>query len=298
MPIHKICPVCGKSFRVRPRDIKQIYCSKKCRGIDMRGEKNPLFGKHPNLGRHPSPETCKKISESKIGEKNPAWKPKVIKECPICHNTFELIPSRAKNQTCCSYSCALRLKGSPTKETREKIGLSVKKNWEDPIKRETYIGSMQNRPPLSEEECIKRSIRNSGSNNPFYGKHHTEEVCNYLSENRIGKYAGENCPNWKGGITPLHLQLRTCQKYYEWRTSIFERDGYRDWFSGIMGHGNLNAHHIEPFSILLERHNIQTFEEAMNCEALWDINNGVTMLESNHTAYHLMWDGYNRGKHL
>ena len=36
----------------------------------------------------------------------------------------------------------------------------------------------------------------SGENNPMYGKHHTEESKKKISENRKGKYCGENHPNY------------------------------------------------------------------------------------------------------
>ena len=40
-----------------------------------------------------------------------------------------------------------------------------------------------------------------GRNNPMFGKHHSEETKQKISESLKGKLAGENNPNWKGGIS-------------------------------------------------------------------------------------------------
>jgi len=92
----------------------------------------------------------------------------------------------------------------------------------------------------------KEKLRESrhGSNNPFYGKHHTEKTKNHYSEIRKGKtrppfteewkgkmklnhahISGEHHWNWKGGIA--------CDPYCdawadpEYKESIKERDEFR-----------------------------------------------------------------------
>lgn len=60
---------------------------------------------------------------------------------------------------------------------------------------------------------------------------------------------GENNPNWKGGITPIHLKIRSSLKYKLWRKEVFERDHYTCIWCGISGNGkNLNADHIKRFA--------------------------------------------------
>lgn len=54
-------------------------------------------------------------------------------------------------------------------------------------------------PRHTEEFKIKMRIRNGGENNFFYGKKHTEETKKIISESRIGKYLGENNPNFGKG---------------------------------------------------------------------------------------------------
>ncbi len=104
------------------------------------------------------------------------------------------------------------------------------------------------------------------------GKKHTEETKKEYSRIRKGK----NNPNWKGGITPLILSCRTCDKYKNWRKDIFTRDNYTCQECGKIG-GNLEAHHIDLFSKFFYENNIQTVEEALELNELWDINNGRTL---------------------
>ena len=68
---------------------------------------------------------------------------------------------------------------------------------------------------------------------------------------------------------------------------IFSSD-YNDYtcqFTGVRG-GKLNAHHIVPFKDILKDFNIHSYEDAMKCEALWDIGNGITMPKEFHIKYH------------
>lgn len=64
----------------------------------------------------------------------------------------------------------------------------------------------------------------------------------------VGK--GNKNPNWKGGITPIHLAIRSSQEYKEWRKAVYDRDNYTCVWCGTEGNGkNLNADHILPFAI-------------------------------------------------
>ena len=63
---------------------------------------------------------------------------------------------------------------------------------------------------------------------------------------------GEKHPNWKGGITPINLKIRSSLEYKLWRKSVFERDNYTCVWCGDDRGGNLEADHIKPFSLFPE----------------------------------------------
>ena len=133
------------------------------------------------------------------------------------------------------------------------------------------------------------SKRRVGVSNPFFGKKHTLELKKLWSSQRCGvsnpSYGkrGSSCPtfgasnpNWRGGITKLIRQIRTCTKYGEWRMQVFSRDGFKCRICGrnktyLEGHHN-NVSLVELINIF----NIKTIDEAISCDSLWDIDNGIT----------------------
>ena len=78
------------------------------------------------------------------------------------------------------------------------------------------------------------------------------------------------------GKCELQEIIRHCYKYRQWRSDVFTRDNFTCQECGLIG-GKLNADHIKPFSWIIKDNNIKTLEEAMNCEELWNINNGRTL---------------------
>lgn len=64
--------------------------------------------------------------------------------------------------------------------------------------------------------------------------------------------SGHLGPNWRGGISPENERQRKTAAYKEWRTIVFERDGYRCVDCGDraqVGHRViLHADHIKPFA--------------------------------------------------
>jgi DNA-directed RNA polymerase subunit RPC12/RpoP len=100
---------------------------------------------------------------------------------------------------------------------------------------------------------------------------------------------GISLSEWDGFVTPLNYSIRNCDKMRQWRFAVFKRDRRRDWFSGVACGKNAEAHHVIPFNKLLKLYKIKSLEQAINCDALWEVSNGVTMLKSSHDAYHSMW---------
>lgn len=87
---------------------------------------------------------------------------------------------------------------------------------------------------------------------------------------------GKDNPNWCGGKLSFYQKIRKCLKYKIWRFDIFTRDDFTCQKCGIRG-GKIEAHHKEPFIVILKKNKIKTLEGALNCEELWNLNNGETL---------------------
>lgn len=68
-----------------------------------------------------------------------------------------------------------------------------------------------------------------------------------ISRYKKGQMSGDKHPNWRGGVTPVHIQIRNSDEGKEWRKAVFERDDYTCVLCGQRG-GNLIADHIKSFS--------------------------------------------------
>jgi len=99
-----------------------------------------------------------------------------------------------------------------------------------------------------------------------------------------GFMAGEKNPSWKGGITPLVNQIRNHFKSRQWRCDVFERDNYTCQLCNQKGKYLEADHYPKRFSKILEEYNIRTLKEALNCEELWNINNGRTLCLKCHNS--------------
>ena len=88
--------------------------------------------------------------------------------------------------------------------------------------------------------------------------------------------------SWRGGLVPLSQQIRTCFKYRLWRSDVYTRDEFTCRECGDNKGGNLEAHHIKALSVIIFENNIKTLEDALNCEEVWNINNGQTLCKDCH----------------
>ena len=95
------------------------------------------------------------------------------------------------------------------------------------------------------------------------------------------KISGERNHFWRGGVAPLRKRIRMSMKTREWRKAVFDRDNYTCQNCGLRSMAGarltLNAHHKVPFVELLRKFKIDTFEKAMACKELWELENGVTL---------------------
>jgi hypothetical protein len=132
------------------------------------------------------------------------------------------------------------------------------------------------------EWCIKNHIAP-----PEETRHHFEK--GYIPYNKGKKLppevgikmglsrTGEKHWNWKnGGTQPLMLQIRHCNKYKKWNREVMEIQDFTCQLCGVRG-GRLNVHHMKPFAKIIKDNKINSLLEALVCEELWDINNGLTV---------------------
>ena len=92
--------------------------------------------------------------------------------------------------------------------------------------------------------------------------------CSYACHRIYNK--GANNPSWKNGITPENDRIKNSLEYKQWRTAVFERDHFICQHCGK--NGELNAHHIIPFSI----------DKSLRTE----LSNGITLCVKCHKAEH------------
>lgn len=105
---------------------------------------------------------------------------------------------------------------------------------------------------------------------------------------RDGRRKGVNNAHWKGGTSSLPHLLRTSFQYRQWRSDIFTRDSFTCMICGDHRGGNLHAHHRpKSFLKIIEEYKIETIAQALPCESLWDINNGMTLCDECHHQIHL-----------
>jgi len=106
-----------------------------------------------------------------------------------------------------------------------------------------------------------------------------------ISKSLEGKYTGEKSHSWKGGITPLYKSMRTTYKYRQWRSDVFTRDSFICQ-KCFQKKNKLEAHHIKKMVTIVKDYNIKNLNDSLDCEELWDINNGITLCQFCHKQEH------------
>ncbi len=203
-------------------------------------------------------QTCKGcgrfLSQNKIHicnfkkENHPYWKngktlKKIQKRCPYCKILFKtsFVDLERKRGLFCSVKC--RILHKKAKEIKKNC-LFCQKTFI--IK--SFILNKVGRGQFCSQSCVRKAK------------------------------TGIEASHWKGGITPLVLRIRHSQQYIQWRTNVFQRDNYICQFCGIKGN-QLCADHIYPFSLIIKEllQIYSSFTDIVDCELLWNLNNGRTL---------------------
>ena len=152
------------------------------------------------------------------------------------------------------------LNKSPSQHTRELMSISHKgqKAW-----------NKDQKMPEGTGDKISKALKNKPK-----------------SANHRKNMRGERNHNWKGGVSKLERLIRELPEMYIWKYNVMKRDNFCDCFTGILGNHNLEVNHIKPLSIIIKEYNIKTIEDALKCEELWDIDNGITMFKESHINHH------------
>ena len=107
---------------------------------------------------------------------------------------------------------------------------------------------------------------------------------------RYPQISGENHWNWQGGKTNIRILMENQIKYRQWRSDVFTRDNFTCQKCHSKGKKGkriiLNVHHIKYVSIIIQEYNIKSIDDILNCEELWNINNGITLCKDCHKKYH------------
>lgn len=219
-----------------------------------------------NRGKSPSEETRRKISMALKGKIHPPRSEESKRKQGESRKGFKHTPESIIKMR------LAHIGDRPTKEAIEKA-------------RVHNLGRI-----VSEETRKRMSEAQKKSKKHPKGYKLSEERCRKMSEERTGKKqpwsAKEKHWNWRGGITPLNQKIKTSYKYSEWRTGVFIRDSFTCKKCGQKG-GKLEAHHIKPFSLLIEEAKncmplFNIYDACMVYVPMWDIENGQTLCRDCH----------------
>lgn len=192
------------------------------------------------------------------------------KECEFCKNIFK---PKEQSSRFCSVKCLNEWQKTVSWEDR------IGKKRADEIRLQRKLQLTENNPHKNPEvknkisaslkEYLSNKSHRTGTNNPFFGKNHTEEFKQKSRESKKGKWAytedqyktlcektpkGENHPNWKGGISKIpHPYPIGWTKLL--KQSIKDKFENKCFICSDMNK-KLCIHHIDYDKHNLEKHNL------------------------------------------
>jgi len=186
-------------------------------------------------------------------------------KCIICEKEFYRRPFELKKVKffCCRICRSKAYKDFPNNKSLLNLVLG----------REKGTNHLEGIP---KSEIMKKKV---SEKNKLYWKNHPEELIQ-----RGKKMRGENHYNWKGGISPLQIAVRTSANNLKWIRHISKRDNYECQFCKSIK--KIEVHHKIGLAKLLKDNNIKTIDDARKCKELWDINNGIVLCRKCHYKIH------------
>jgi hypothetical protein len=86
----------------------------------------------------------------------------------------------------------------------------------------------------------------------------------------------------------LKLKIRYITKYLNWRLSILKRENFTCQICHTSVKENkslrLEVHHPKTFDEICKENNVSTVEQALGCDELWNLNNGVSICYGCHKS--------------
>jgi 5-methylcytosine-specific restriction endonuclease McrA len=116
----------------------------------------------------------------------------------------------------------------------------------------------------------------------------------FLCMTKTAKYCSRECkdkPHKSSWKTKLNQLIRTSARYLNWRNEIHKRDNYTCQICGNRW-WKLHVDHIKQFALILKENNINSVDDAMLCDELWDMNNLRTLCEECHRKTETYWKCY------
>lgn len=206
-------------------------------------------------------------------------------QCPWCKKEFA---DKYRPRKYCSHSCHWKhlLTGKP-KSLSLRLKLRRANAWKY---QKEILNNYQDgktimaivRKYKSDKRTIRSVLKEQGITQ-FHGhKGQTpwNKGLNHTIDKRLLKWSGKNHYCWKGGITPLVIRIRLCAKSRNWKKDILIRDDWTCQICGKRGGDLIVDHYPKMFCDILSENKIKTFKNAMDCQELWELENGRTLCKS------------------
>jgi len=82
----------------------------------------------------------------------------------------------------------------------------------------------------------------------------------------------------------LIQKIRKCKRTLSWKKQILKRDEYNCNVCGAIE--LLQVHHKQGVAEIIKRYKLKTIADALDCDVLFDLNNGETLCETHHKGEH------------